>query len=165
MIPVIRQIITTYFIIVDKILVVFFSSFKFAATFPFAVAKLTCTETLIYTNLGGITGVYAFGYFSKLLIKVWKYVKNIIIPKKKSNIQKKKIFTKRNRRLIKIKNKYGLTGIIILNPLILSIPVGSFLITRYYSHLRFRYLYLVAGIIPWSVIYTFFYGILYEKIF
>ncbi len=73
------------------------------------------------------------------------------------NKRSKKIFTLRNRRLIFLKNKFGLPGIVILTPVILSIPVGVFLITKYFGRKKISYLYLFAGQIVWSFIYTFIY--------
>ncbi|MBN2348610.1 MAG: hypothetical protein JXJ22_07235 [Bacteroidales bacterium] len=149
----------------DYIFIVLLSSFKFAFTFPIALARLSYTETLIFTNMGGILGVYVFSGFSELLLIGWNKITNFFSRKKTGIAYKKKIFTKYNRRLVRIKNKYGFPGIVILNPVLLSIPVSSFLVVRYYKHIKLKYLYLIAGLVSWSLIYTFFYGYLYEILF
>jgi hypothetical protein len=150
---------------VDRIIIVILSSFKFAATFPLAVVRLSFTETLIWTNIGGILGVYFFSGLSKLILDFWQqsWLKKKISPRKEKNKQKK-VFTKRSRKLIKIKSRYGFPGIVILNPVILSIPVAAFLVVRYYKHIKYKYFYLILGLVGWSMIYTFFYELLYEKI-
>jgi hypothetical protein len=117
--------------------------------------RMSFVETLIYTNTGGILGVILFMNFSEFLIRMWRK-----IQPKSLDIQrdKKKVFTGSNRRLVRIKIRYGLLGIVILNPVILSIPVSSFLAVKYYGTKSKVYLSLIAGQIIWSVIYTFFYN-------
>jgi hypothetical protein len=131
-------------------------TWKFAATFPVAIyaMRMSFTETIIYTNIGGILGVLTFVYLSDFLIKIW----NKYWPEKLRLYRKtKKNFTTRNRRLVKIKVKYGLFGIVILSPLILSIPVGSFLVVKYYGFKISNIIWLITGQVLWSVVYTFFY--------
>ncbi len=149
----------------DRLIIVLLSSFKFAATFPLAVARLSYAETLLWTNIGGTLGIFFFSGLSKIILDFWQrsWFINKVFPKRKKSHQKK-IFTKRSRRLIKIKSKYGFTGIVVLNPVILSIPVAAFLVTRYYRHIRYKYFYLILGLLGWSLIYTVVYEFLYEKL-
>lgn len=139
-----------------ELTVIFFCTWKFAATFPVAIyaMEMSITETLIYTNTGGILGIFIFTFFSDFLIKIWdKYW-----PEKlKLNRKTGKIFTKRNRWYVKIKLRYGLLGLVILTPVILSIPIGSFLIVKYYGIKKINIIYMIAGIIFWSFAYTSFY--------
>jgi hypothetical protein len=146
-----------------ELTIVFFCSWKFALTFPVAVygMKFSFFKTLIYTNLGGIAGILFFTYLSDILINLWlRYIKS-----KNYNFHKpdKPIFTKRRRRFIQIKTKYGFPGIVILNPIILSIPISSFLVVKYYGKRLKNVLWLFVGQISWSVFYTIFYFFIYEK--
>ncbi len=139
-----------------ELTIIFFSTWKFAATFPIAiyVMGMSFTETLFYTNIGGILGTIISVYLSRFLIKLWnKYWPENLKFRRKT----KKIFTKRNRRFVKIKSKYGLIGIVILSPVILSIPIGSFLTVRYYGNRLKNFLFLIAGQFCWSLVYTIFY--------
>ena len=139
-----------------ELTVIFFCTWKFAATFPVAVyvMNLSFTETIIYTNIGGILGDVLFLNFSAFLIRMWnKYWSESPAFHRK----KRRIFTRSNRRLVKIKIKYGLLGIVILSPAVLSIPVGSFLAAKYYGTKPKVYAWLITGQIFWSVVYTFFY--------
>jgi len=69
--------------------------------------------------------------------------------------------------MVRIKNQYGLIGIALTTPLLLSIPVGVFLVVRYYRASRVKFLYLIASNVIWSLIYTAFYifweGMLFKK--
>ena len=139
-----------------EISIILFSTWKFAATFPVAVylMKMSFAETLIYTNIGGILGAVVFFYFSAFLIKMWeKYWPESL----KIHKTAKKIFTKKNRRFVAIKMKYGLLGIVILSPVILSIPLGAFLTVKYYGTKTRNIIWLIAGQILWSLVYTIFY--------
>lgn len=139
-----------------ELTIIFFSTFKFAATFPVAIylVKMTPLETLLYTNIGGLAGTFAFMYLSEFLIRMWnKYWPQSLKRKKK----KKKVFTAGNRRIVRIKNKFGLWGIVILNPVILSIPIGSFLMVKYFGLKLKNMVWLLAGQVTWSVVYVVFY--------
>ena len=144
--------------------VIFFSSWKFAATFPFAVLvlKMSFLETIIYTNIGAILGILVFALASKGIIKLVDYIKTKMDREGKK--KPKKIFTKRNRRIIVIKRKYGLPGIVILTPVLLSIPIGTFLVTKYYGDNKKSYVYLMFGHVVWSVVYTFIYMQMYAVV-
>jgi hypothetical protein len=132
-------------------------------TFNFGFA-----ETVLWTNVGGLAGIYFFAFLSRKLIAWWKKM----FRKSKWYIQKdqrvKKVFTRKNRRIVRIKQKYGLFGIALITPLLLSIPVGVFLVVRYYKSSSTKFIYLITANIFWSIIYTGFYmfweGLFFDRI-
>lgn len=136
-----------------ELVVILSSTWKFAATFPLAIYlfNMSFFETILYTNIGGLLGIIVFTLISKGIIKVLAIFWPVNLRNKKKS---QKIFTKRNRWLVLLKTKYGLPGIVILTPIILSIPVGAFLNTKYYGHKKISYLYLFLSQIGWSFIYT-----------
>ncbi len=83
----------------------------------------------------------------------------------KNQDRKKKIFTRKNRRIIRIKQRYGLFGIAVTTPFLLSIPVGTFLVVRYYRSSKIKFTYLIVSNLVWSVIYTVFYMFWDELLF
>ena len=146
--------------LVQILLTVLFSSFKFAATFPLVIIQFEFgfLETVFWTNVGGTAGIYFFAFLSEKLINWWKRTfrrsnRKILEDEQ----QEKKIFTRRNRRIVRTKMKYGLIGIAVITPFLLSIPVGVFLVVRYYRNKKYKFLYLVAANVLWSLIYTGFY--------
>jgi len=155
--------------VVQIILTILSSGVKFAMTFPVVVMqfKFTFLETILWTNVGGILGIYFFAFLSEKLIAWW----NRTFRKKRSppgyRNRDKKIFTRRNRRIIRIKQRYGLLGIAVTTPLLLSIPLGTFLVVRYYRTRKIKFTYLIASNMVWSVIYTIFYmfwdGLLFKR--
>jgi len=147
--------------------VLFFSSFKFAMTFPLAIMvyKMGFWETLLWINIGGILGIFFFTYLSKGLLILWEGLKTKYFgKKKKKQSEPKKIFTRKNRLIIKIKNNYGMLGIALSNPILLSIPVGAFLAQRYYGNKPSRFLYMITANAVWSVFYGVFYMYLYQHL-
>lgn len=141
------------------IITILSSSVKFAMTFPLAVIQFNFSfvETILWTNVGGIMGIYFFAYLSDKLMIWWRRTFRKRRKSREQGDKRKKIFTKRNRRIVRIKQGYGLIGIALITPLLLSIPVGTFLMVRYYQRSRFKFISLIASNILWSVIYTLFY--------
>lgn len=138
--------------------VLVFFTFKFALTFPVAVYGLQMSfwETMAYSNLGGLIGLLVSVYLSKLIIYLWdKYVVSLIFRRTKEN--KSPVFTRRKRFIVKVKTRYGLPGIVILTYVFLSIPVGAFLMTKYYGARIRNVFWLLIGQVSWSLIYTIFY--------
>ncbi len=145
-----------------ELTVIFGCTWKFALTFPVAIygMKFSIFKTLLFTNIGGIIGVIFFTFLSDGLIKVWnKHIKHRIRAGKSN----KPVFTKKRRNLIRIKSKYGLPGIVILNPILLSIPVSSFLVVKYYGRKLQYVLWLCIGQFTWSIVYTFVYFFIYQN--
>jgi hypothetical protein len=150
---------------------ILFSSVKFAMTFPLAVIQFQFSffETVLWTNVGGILGIYFFAFLSDKLIAWWNRTFRKSRPESsgsESNVRR--IFTRKNRRIVRIKRTYGLIGIAISTPFLLSIPVGTFLVIRYYRYNRHKFVYLISSNVIWSVIYTAFYmfwdGLLLKKV-
>jgi hypothetical protein len=48
----------------------------------------------------------------------------------------RKKFTRRNKFMIKFRRTYGMWGVILLTPVFLSLPVGAFLLRKYYIENR-----------------------------
>ena len=95
------------------------SAIKFFLAIPYSYAiGLSYYETLISTCTGGIIGFYFFYYLSGVILNflVKKGVLRRPGKKRKAN---KKIFSKKNKLIVKTKLSYGLIGLVILTPIIL----------------------------------------------
>jgi len=99
---------------------------------------------------GGITGSIIFTYLSAGIIK-WRHNFRL----KRGKIHHKPIFTKFNRRIITVKQKFGLAGIAFLTPMI-GTPVGAFLAERFFKDKKKIILYTSVSIAFWALaIYMF----------
>ena len=115
-------------------------------------------QTILITSIGGIVGVAFFFFISQLIISLFfKYFPLVIKYFKPDHIvktrKKRKIFTRKNRRIVNLMNKYGLAGIIILTPVILSIPLGTFMAARFFSKPKYHtFFFLALSVLFWSII-------------
>jgi hypothetical protein len=119
---------------------------KFAVAVGILVSPVTnysYFESVIMLILGGFTGILFFYFFSNWVNKVL----NKLFKKKKE----KKVFSKKVRRFINIKNKYGLIGIALITPLVISIPVGSFIASRFFSKNKYTLLFMLGGVLFWAL--------------
>jgi hypothetical protein len=147
-----------------KIIIVFaVSTIKFlvAPALSFSMG-LNFVQTWLSTTAGGIVGVIFFFFLSRWIILLYTTYFNYYFHLIKIKIfhflnlehpilVPTRIFTRRNRFVVKTVRKYGLAGIVILTPVLLSIPFGTFIATRYYSSNHYVLYYLIASVLFWSL--------------
>lgn len=140
---------------IAKLLSVFFlSSVKFMwAPGTALVSGFSFFHTILITSAGGISGITFFYFFGMWAIEKMERVKTKtrMARFRKSRLR---VFTKRNRRIIKLKRSVGLIGLIIITPALLSIPIGCVVAAKFYRHNKFTYPLLVVSTIVWSLLLT-----------
>jgi len=128
------------------------SSFKLMMGIPFAllVYGYSFHETVVMTSFGGILGVVVFTYFSEWIINMW----NRFIKRTSTNRdgKKKQIFSKRNRLIVKVKSKFGIMGIAFISPSFITIPIGTFILVRYFRNKKKIIVYESLSVVFWSVL-------------
>jgi hypothetical protein len=119
-------------------------------------------QTALVTALGGILGILFFYFLSKWILRQYYRYSPMIFSYftgekidwsrsiLRSEIQLKKKFTRKNKLIINIRNKYGFLGIIIFTPVLLSIPLGAFLARKYYSGKSHTLVYMSISAVLWS---------------
>lgn len=144
--------------------IVLLASVKYIVTLPYAmIIGVDYKYALIAVLSGGIGGFLFFYYISKPinrgLMRLWPCIcraipfslrgryRNWCIRRSR---KKKRIFTRRNRFITRMKANYGFWGVIIATPVILTIPIGAFLANKYYSQRRHIVLYMILSIIGWA---------------
>lgn len=156
----------------EKFFILFLvSSVKFIFAFPLALRyDFPFFLTLLITTTGGISGVLFFAFLSEEIIvfyrwlihkqlikfpKTHRFAKTIKQRYRRSFPKKqKKVFSNSSKRFVKIKQTYGLGGIAILTPLLLSIPIGTFLAIRFYNRTKKTILILCLAVLFWSVVFS-----------
>jgi hypothetical protein len=108
--------------------------------------KFPLIEIAMYCALGGLVSAISFFFIGKQLSKIGS--------KTRKNIKTKKVFTKKNIQIIKIKNKFGLYGMAMLIGLI-SVPLGALLVGRYFGKNRLAIPALIGAAFVWSFIMTY----------
>lgn len=133
-----------------------------AAVFAFRFSFL---ETLIVCSSGGIFGTIVFTYLIDVIIKGFDLIFNkyllgrltrkitVFLDKRFPNRNKtKKIFSKKNRFIIRAKRSFGLVGIAIITPVILSIPLGVFLALRFFKDKKKIIFWMSLSVVFWTIV-------------
>lgn len=123
-----------------------------------AIYKSNYLLALLSSCTGAVFGSILFTYLFAGILKWWDKLKEGMFSSK----HPKKIFTKFNRRVIRIKHRFGLTGIAILTPIFLSIPIGAFLAERFYKDKKKVIIYLSISAIAWCFLLYFIYLFFYD---
>ncbi len=147
-----------------KMLQVFFLAmvkYFYAPIYGLAI-KLGFWHTYFALILGGVFAFLLYYYISYILQLYTKHFMpsvNSIIPEKKliafRNWKKRrkekrllrKKFTRWNKFLVKLKVVYGMWGVILLTPVLISLPVGAFLLRKYYLNRKFALSLMIVSII------------------
>ncbi len=153
-------------ILLKQITILLLSAVKLMVAIPLStLLGYSYLQTFLNTAAGGILGVLFFFFLSKSLLKAYQAVKPLLVRQLlhlrqlsghsrivRTRVRQRRKFTKRNRMIIKIRSKYGMAGIIILTPIILSIPLGTFLAIKYYSSRKNLLAWLSLSVIVWSAV-------------
>jgi hypothetical protein len=102
-------------------------------------------EIILITSSGAALGCYLFFHFGEFIMKKWMH----FFPPKKP----KRIFTSTRRRIIHLKMRFGIRGLMLISGLI-SVPVTAILTARYYKHDNSALSKIIIGFFLWSVALT-----------
>jgi hypothetical protein len=152
-----------------KVLSVFLvASIKYFWATPYSFGmKLNEWETIFFMETGGMLGFlfyyYFFGFLFKELKLLWPMVYNFtpvlfkvrfemwLVRQRILRVNARK-FTRRNKMIVKMRRRYGMWGLIILSPVILSIPVGALLGNKYFKHNHQFISYMLLSILIWGIV-------------
>lgn len=124
--------------------ILLWSSSKYIVGSGIALATLTPIEGFVVTAIGGVGGVVIWVLFGNALMVMFKKVKG--------RSSQSKVFSKKNRFLIKLKQKGGIWVIAILTPGVISIPVGCLLSTYIMSD-HFKIIRIQSfSVLAWSFV-------------
>jgi len=94
---------------------------------------------LIYYHVSDILmlyGAYMGPVVSKVLPASWRMANVRRRTRRLTKRRNRKKFTRRNKIVIKFRRNYGMWGIILLTPVLISLPVGAFLLRKYYHETK-----------------------------
>ena len=144
------------------------ASIKYFWATPYSFGmRLNEWETLFFMETGGILGFlffyYFFGFLFKELKLLWPVVYKITpvlfkvrfemwVTRQRENRIFARKFTKRNKMIVRMRKLYGMWGLVILSPVILSIPLGALLGNKYFKHNHHFIPYMVLSILIWGVV-------------
>jgi hypothetical protein len=129
--------------------------------------KLNEWETIFFMEAGGILGFlffyYLFGFLFKELKLLWPFVYNFTpilfkvrfemwVKQQKLSRTNARKFTKKNKMIVQMRKRYGMWGLVILSPIILSIPLGALLGNKYFKHNHHFIPYMILSIVVWGIV-------------
>lgn len=159
--------------------IVLLAAFKYILTLPYAmIIGLEYKYAILAVLAGGIGGFLFFFYLSKKLNRSFNRLglrMGALVPQKlkirfrasyiKDRPKKKvRLFSRKNRYMVRLKSTYGFWGIIIATPIFLTIPIGAFLANKYYGRQKHVVVYMILSIVGWGAVLSGFVH-LFPKVF
>lgn len=113
----------------------------------------TYLETVLLTAAGGCVGTVFF-YRVGARVMEWFRKRHIrrLAYARAHGIAPKRIFTRTNRMIVRVKRGYGVKGLAALAPPVLSIPITSVLAAKYFRHDRRTLPLLLSSVVIWSFV-------------
>jgi hypothetical protein len=109
-------------------------------------------NSFLITTSGGIIGIIVFTFVGRGITYSWKKASAFFKKKNQTEVEGKKIFTRGNKLIVRIKIKYGLIGLSIITPAIISIPVGTIVINHFYRKKMQNVIALIFSLLAWSIL-------------
>ena len=132
-------------ILLKILIVISLSGFKFLIAIPLSAYQydFNFIQTLIFSIVGGVIGVFLFSTLSNKI--------NKLFPKKNKvkRIKKRGI---KEAITIKTARKYGVYGIAAITPILLSIPIGTLIALRFFPEKKKTIPILMSSVVIWSLI-------------
>ena len=126
--------------------------FMFAATSMMAFS-VSYWEIVFATFLGAFVSFNIFFFFSGLLMERAREKKLEKI--KNGSLKSKKQFSRMNKFIVKMKlSSFGYFVLVIVGPMVLSIPIGSIIIAKFYRRIKFTYWLEMVSLFLWANLFT-----------
>lgn len=146
----------------QRLVIASLCTFKFGVMLPVAFAALDFWDAYIWVNIGGAAGVFATAHLADRVLPLWR--RHAAPRIRRVTGGPRRPSRKRIRRLAKIKRRFGFPGIVILNPILLSIPVSTVITVHLFPNIRGKLLYLILGMLAWSLILGDLYSMVWAQI-
>ncbi|MDB4649647.1 hypothetical protein OAF64_06585 [Crocinitomicaceae bacterium] len=131
--------------------------FMFSAI-PGPALGLNYVETVISIFVGAVISA-AFFFFSAEYFMQRAQKKRIKLMqeahKNGDKIAQKRVFSRMNKGVVRLKLRFGKIGICFWAPFLLSVPVGSIIVAKFYGKYSFTFLYVILGMLINSLLTSF----------
>jgi hypothetical protein len=119
---------------------------------------LNYVETVISIFVGAVISA-AFFFFSAEYFMQRAQKKRIKLMqeahKNGETIAQKRVFSRMNKGVVRLKLRFGKIGICFWAPFLLSVPVGSIIVAKFYGKYSFTFLYVILGMLINSLLTSF----------
>ena len=131
--------------------------FMFSAI-PGPALGLNYVETVISIFVGAVISA-AFFFFSAEYFMQRAQKKRIKLMqeahKNGETIAQKRVFSRMNKGVVRLKLRFGKIGICFWAPFLLSVPLGSIIVAKFYGKYSFTFVYVIIGMLINSLITSF----------
>ena len=131
--------------------------FMFSAI-PGPALGLNYVETVISIFVGAVISA-AFFFFSAEYFMQRAQKKRIKLMqeahKNGETIAQKRVFSRMNKGVVRLKLRFGKIGICFWAPFLLSVPIGSIIVAKFYGKYSFTFLYVILGMLINSLLTSF----------
>lgn len=125
---------------------------------PGPALGLNYVETVISIFVGAVISA-AFFFFSAEYFMQRAQKKRIKLMqeahKNGEKIAQKRVFSRMNKGVVRLKLRFGKIGICFWAPFLLSVPVGSIIVAKFYGKYSFTFLYVILGMLINSLLTSF----------
>lgn len=124
----------------------------FAAPLAYALG-LSWEMAVLWIALGGCTGVLAFFFSARLMLEA---ARRRYLRRRATRLAKglppKRVFTRSNRSIVRVKQRWGFWGIAAIGPPTISIPISAVLAAKYFKNDRRTLPTMLLAVVAWSVV-------------
>ncbi len=125
---------------------ILFSATKFFLAPPAAVlAGYNYWQSVLICGIGGSFGFVFFFFTASWLVRLWSRLRK----------KKAKLFSRKNKLIVKTRASFGLLGIALLTPCLLSIPLGGILAANYYRKNKLTIPIFITFVWLWAFVLTY----------
>ncbi len=129
---------------------------------PVAFAALDFWDAYIWVNAGGVLGVFGTAALADKVLPLWRRHVSPRIGRISGGPRRPP--RRRIHRLAKIKRRWGFPGIVILNPIVLSIPISTVLVVHLFPNIRGKLVYLILWMLVWSFAIGYVYSLAWARV-
>lgn len=126
------------------------ASLKFLVGAPIIAAKYNFITGLVMNIASGFCGVSFFFFLSDYFMD--RAHKKRVRKIKDGNARPKRKFTRFNKFLVKTKLGIGMLGIAMITPTLISIPIGSLVMAKFFNHNKWAYPSLLLSVVLWALL-------------
>ncbi len=147
---------------------VLWSAFKFLVAPPFGFeAGLNFFGVVLWMFIGGVIGITTFYNLSAWIFERArkKRLERRLELQDKGLPNDVKIFTSRNKKIVRLKHKLGMYGVVFLALPIISLPITGLICAKFFKHEGKKlYVSLLISLALWSFLLTGFFELFYHDL-
>ena len=124
----------------------------FAAPVSYALG-FSWQTTVALIAMGACAGVLVFYYSSRFVVEIAR--RRYLAQRARrlaQGLAPKRVFTRTNRAIVQVKQRWGFWGIAAFGPPVISIPIAAVLAAKYFNHDRRTLPTMLIAVVGWALL-------------